>query len=128
MTRWAVGAKCGRPASPREAPEFADASYDNLFSISGDPITANGTFISFDVTATGVGSGTVFFDFVDSWGIDAAGEPLDTVLAGEPLAFTVSEDVVIPEASSVLVWSGLIGLGALAHFRRRRCRTRKTVS
>ena len=89
-------------------PGLADGSYDMWFSFTGDPITANGTFFSFEVSAESAGSGTVSFDFVDSMGVDGSFLALETVVPGPDLPFTVVDSGEIPEPCSVLVWAGLL--------------------
>jgi hypothetical protein len=101
-------------------PGVASATYDDLFSTSGSPITSNGLFYSAQFTATSVGSGT--FNLTDLSGFQGF-NPV-TVDNGTPngLAYTVLPEspITTPAPPSLL----LAGLGctllALRHVWRMR--------
>jgi hypothetical protein len=84
----------------------ADATYDDLLSNSGLPISSNGVFYSASFIAQSAGSGTFQITFLSGFqGFDPV-----TVTNGTPdgLAFTVVPSVATPAPPSLL----LAGLGA----------------
>jgi hypothetical protein len=98
-------------------PGIADGLFDALFSTSGDPITTNGTFYSFDLTVVGTGSGVIGFDFVDAQLVADLPDPTP-VDTGAALAFSTVGGGVIPEPASALIWPALFAAaGILSRFR-----------
>jgi MYXO-CTERM domain-containing protein len=95
----------------------ADAFYDDLFTSSGTPITANGLFFSAQFTAMSVGTGT--FAFTDLSGFQGF-NPV-TVVNGTPdgLAYTITEQVSPAPAPSSLLLAG-VGVALLGLLRLRR--------
>ncbi len=96
---------------PTSLPGLADAFYDGLFiATSGENITSNGVFFSFELIVQAPGAGTIGFAFVDSFGSDSLGNMLSLAEPGPALAFsaTPSQTGVIPEPASYCIWAGLV--------------------
>jgi hypothetical protein len=98
-------------------PDFgiAEGNYDSLFAPSMTAITENGVFFSFRVTVQSAGTGVMSFDFVDSFGLDSFGGPIDPVAPGDPFTFTSVSTNAVPEpatAALFLVGASLLMLGA----------------
>lgn len=86
----------------------ADASYDFLFAPSGSPITTNGVFFSFDVTAQAAGSGMIGFDSLGTAAFDTSAGPIPVdVNLDSGQTFSISATDGIPEPTSLLVWAAL---------------------
>ncbi|MGE4159992.1 MAG: PEP-CTERM sorting domain-containing protein [Planctomycetota bacterium] len=103
---------------------LADGNYDDLFALSGTPITSNGVFFSFNVTVTSTGTGMVGFDFADSFGFDANGGLLDPTTGGNPITFDAPANNAIPEPMSLLLL-GIGGAGVLLARRGRKKQSQK---
>jgi hypothetical protein len=91
----------------------ADAFYDAVFfSNTHTPITTNGIFFTFDVTAQAPGSGNLAFDPTTLAANDGSNNPI-TLDAGPPLPFDIHGTASTPEpASLVLLLSGLCAMVA----------------
>jgi hypothetical protein len=104
----------------------ADATFDDLFTSSGTPISADGTFYSFSVEALAAGSGTFALTFTSGFaGFDPV--PVDN---GTPagLAFTISptQPIATPEPYSITLVAAFAASAAIGCTRRGRtgCRPR----
>jgi hypothetical protein len=101
-------------------PDAADAFYDGVF-LASTPISDSGTFFSFQVTATKVGSGTLSFTAAAA---TLASDPVQTdQFTPETinLNFQIvgSSGVTTPEPSTlVLLISSMLGLSVRAGLRR----------
>ena len=77
-----------------EADEFSDlagATFDALDTMGGAAvITANGEFFTFDVSASGLGSGEIALRFADALGEDSQNNAIDGAAAGSALAYVVT--------------------------------------
>ena len=104
------------------SPGVASALYDDLFAFSALPITSNGSFFTFSLTALTTGSGTISFDPApSSFGTDSLGDFLPDVTAGQPLDFNVQGTVLVPEPSSFVIFAtAFASAGVRRLFRRRR--------
>ena len=92
-------------------PGSADAVFDAIFASSGDPITTNGIFFSFDVTAAAIGTGGIGISFVDAQ--LTADLPDETpVVLGPDLNYEI-----VPEPASITITLSL--MASLALFRRK---------
>jgi len=103
---------------------IADYLYDNLFAISGNPISVDGLFFSFTVTALAAGSGMLEFSFVG--GDDTNFNPVN-ILASSGLPFSIASatpSTPVPEPASWLVWFIIAGVLALPLEVARRSRRR----
>ncbi|MEO1497879.1 MAG: PEP-CTERM sorting domain-containing protein [Planctomycetota bacterium] len=92
---------------------FIDASYDSLFSLTGDPVNVDGVFWSFDLTAVAEGTSDIAITFAFA---DAVGANVSPVTTGDPLSV-----VVVPEPSSSI----LFGISLLFFSRSRRASGRE---
>lgn len=79
----------------------ADATFMTFSSATAGHIAATGTFISFEVIAQAVGSGSLCFDYVDATAFNAA-DPASSIqlspIAGPALDFTVH---AVPEPTAI---------------------------
>jgi hypothetical protein len=75
------------------ADEFVDlagATFDTLDTTNTtDMITTNGTFFSFDFSATTIGSGQISLDFADALGEDSLNNDIDGATAGAALPYSI---------------------------------------
>lgn len=100
--------------------DAADAFYDGVF-LASTPLSSSGTFFSFQVTATKVGSGTLSFSAVAA---TLANDPVQTdqfTPDTSPLSFQIvgSPGVTTPEPSTlVLLISSMFGLSVGTGLRR----------
>lgn len=99
-------------------------SFDVNFLTSGAGLTTTGDFFAVNFTVAGTGTGTI--NMASASGVTPEGDDLsgfaDFILPGAPIDYTSSPAAVIPEASSILVWLGIVavsGLIRISHGRRK---------
>lgn len=111
----------------------ADALYDSVFfSLTGTPISTNGIFFSFDVTAQQAGPGTVSFDSSSLAATDGNNSSIP-LGAGAPLSYEVTPSTIAqaPEPGSLtLLVTAALGMGSVLGLSRaaRGLRRRRNVS
>ncbi len=90
---------------------LADATFLTFGAESSDRIVSEGTFFTFDVIALALGSGSLYFDFIDATQFNPD-DPFDSIplnpVAGPSLGFTV----VVPEPASSTLLMGFLVLAA----------------
>jgi hypothetical protein len=91
---------------------MADANYDDSSSVSGNPVTENGIFYSFDTTVQSAGSGMLAFDF-SSAQVGVPGSAMDVPIES---TFTLSfnsggQSTLVPEPR--LGWFFALGLAGV---------------
>lgn len=102
------------------------AIYDNIGLPPLPPITRNGTFFTFEVTAIGAGKGSVEFSFVDSTGEDNSGSLLNPASGGALVEINVQPSSV-PEPGSIALFLFGTGICGIARcFRRGKSRKVRT--
>lgn len=99
---------------------LADALYDSLGSASQASLINAGLFYSFEVTPIVSGVGAFRFAFADALGAENGGSPIDGVVTGAAVPFTV---LAVPEPTTLVLLS-LASLAAFSKARRRANRQR----
>jgi hypothetical protein len=109
--------------APLSFPGSAQGGYDTFFAPATTPITSDGVFFSFTVTALNAGSGSFSFSPAGTAAFDTNGfQVADFTLSAPPTIAVLDDNVpAVPEPSSfVLFGLGVAGLAARARGRRQR--------
>jgi hypothetical protein len=108
--------------TPFSSPPRSKPAIDGLFFMFATPISTNGTFFSFDLTAAAPGSGTIEFDYFSLEAYDVGftryfEDDFDT----NSLPFNITRDVnPVPEPASLACFAMIAAAGLRRRLRRNR--------